>query len=274
VDKLFTDKTRNAARVKTGIPALDEMLHGGFMQGDSVMLAGSAGSGKTTLALQYLVNGVIHDNDRAVYLTFEQLPDQIYRDAQGFGWDIRRLEEQGKMQIVCTSPDLMLDGASGDGLLHDTIKEFQPQRIVIDSLSHFGMYIPESNLRREVYRMIMAFKTKGISSLLLYEAPQMMGNFLSVGDSGLSFLVDAIVLMKPVEINSSIRRLLGIIKMRGSDHDKLLREFEITSHGIEVQNPFTNYEGILTGSPHRSQIETAANSWSTAFEGAKQKHSK
>jgi len=274
MDQLVAGKIRDGGRVKTGIPAFDEMLHGGFMEGDSVMLAGSAGSGKTTLALQYLVNGTTRYNDRGVYLTFEQLPDQIYRDALGFGWDLKKLEEEGRIQLICTSPDLMLDADAGDGLLRDTIKEFQPQRIVVDSLSHFGMYVPENNLRKEVYRLIMAFKTKRISSILLWETSQIMGNTLSISDAGLSFLVDSIILLKPVEIESSMRRLLGILKMRGSDHDKRLREFEITSHGIEIQNPFTNYEGILTGSPRRSQIEAAANSWSMAFEGAKQKHAK
>jgi len=260
--------------VKTGIPEFDEMLRGGFMQGDSVLLAGCAGTGKTTLALQYLVNGVTRYNDRGVYLTFEELPDQIYRDALNFGWDLRKLEEEDRIQIVCTSPDLVLDGDAGEGLLHDTIREFQPQRIVVDSLSHFEMYIPQKDLRKEAYRLINSFKSKGISSILLWETPQIMGSSLSISDVGISFLVDAIILLKPVEIESSIRRLLGILKMRGSDHDKRLREFEITAHGVEVLNPLTNYEGILTGSPRRSQIEAAANNWALAFEGAKQKPTK
>ena len=82
-------------RVRTGIADFDAMLSGGFMRGDAVMLAGSAGSGKTTIALQYLVNGIAM-GEPGIYLTFEQMPDQIYRDALNFGWDLRKLESEGK----------------------------------------------------------------------------------------------------------------------------------------------------------------------------------
>src|SRR5438445_11126062 len=111
------------------------------------MLAGSAGSGKTTLALQYLVNGTTRYNDRGVYLTFEQLPDQIYRDALGFGWDPKKLEEEGRIELICTSPDLMLDADAGDGLLVKTIKELQPQVVVVRSVSGFRMLVLRHSLR-------------------------------------------------------------------------------------------------------------------------------
>src|SRR3989441_8749006 len=84
-------------RQKTGIVELDAMLRGGFLERDAVMVAGSAGTGKTTLSLQHLVNGITKFGEPGIYLTFEQLPDQIYRDAENFGWDLKKLEEQGKL---------------------------------------------------------------------------------------------------------------------------------------------------------------------------------
>src|SRR6266481_7515478 len=108
------------SRIRTGIQELDEMLHGGFMPGDAVMIAGSAGTGKTTLALQYLVNGVKH-GEPGIYVTFEELPDQIYRDAKNFGWDLRKMEEEDKFRVVCTSPDLMLE-SDKDSLLDDVLQ--------------------------------------------------------------------------------------------------------------------------------------------------------
>src|SRR5436309_12511756 len=76
------------------------MLRGGFMEGDAVLVAGSAGSGKTTLALQYLVNGIVKFGEPGIYLTFEQMPDQIYRDAKNFGWDLRKMEEENKFRLI------------------------------------------------------------------------------------------------------------------------------------------------------------------------------
>jgi len=242
-------------RLKTGITEFDEMLRGGFLEGDAVMVAGAAGSGKTTLALQHLVNGATKFGQNGVYVTFEQLPDQIYRDAEGFGWDLKKLEEEGKFQLICTSPDLLVTKNGAEDLLGDTIRELNPRRLVVDSLSHLQMFVPESDVRREVYRLVMFLKTKGISSVLLWENPQILGNSYSITDVGLSFMVDAIIALRAVEIESSMRRALGILKMRGSDHDKHLREYEITPHGIRVDQPFAQYEGLMSGSPRRVASE-------------------
>ncbi len=252
-DQFFSGKVREGGRVRTGITELDEMLHGGFMEGDAVMVAGSAGCGKTTLALQYLVNGV-KAGEPGVYVTFEELPDQIYRDAKNFGWNLRGLEEENKFRILCTSPSLLLE-TDGPDLLDESFRDLQPRRIVIDSLSHLAMFVKETELRREAYRLIMYLKTKGISSLMIWESPQISGGAFSVTEVGLSFLVDCIVALKPVEIESSLRKALVILKMRGSDHDKRLREFTITPNGIKIESAFTNYEGLISGSPRRIASE-------------------
>jgi len=250
---LFTSTPRLAGRVKTGIAELDEMLRGGFMEGDAVLLAGSAGTGKTTLALQYLING-IKQGEPGVYVTFEELPDQIYRDARNFGWDLRKMEEENKFRIICTSPNLLLE-SEGENLLDESLKDVRPRRIVIDSLSHLAMYVDKHDLRKEAYRLTMHLKTKGLSSLLIWESPQMTGAAFTVTEVGLSFLVDCIVVLKPVEIESSMRKALVILKMRGSDHDKRLREFEITPTGIKIESAFTEYEGVISGSPRRVASE-------------------
>jgi len=253
-------------RVRTGISDLDKMLGGGFMEGDAVLLAGSAGTGKTTLALQYLVNGVTQFGDAGIYVTFEQLPDQIYRDAKNFGWDLRKMEEQNKFRLICTSPELLLETDGGESILDGPIKEIRPRRIVIDSLSHLEMFVPERELRKEAYRLIMYLKTKGLSSLLLWESPQIIGNSFSVTEVGISFLADGIVLLRPVEIESSMRKAIGILKLRGSDHDKQLREFEITTQGIKVEASFSEYEGLMTGSPRKkATLGEAIDQFSAAF---------
>jgi circadian clock protein KaiC len=259
---LFSSIAEGGLRVKTGIADLDEMLRGGFMPGDAVMLAGSAGMGKTTLALQYLVNGV-KLGEPGIYVTFEELPDQIYRDAKNFGWDLRKMEEDNKFRIMCTSPNLLLESGE-DSLLDDVLRDIQPRRLVIDSLSHLEMFVRQGDMRQEAYRVIRYLKTRGISSMLLWESPQITGTSFSVTDLGLSFLVDCIVALKPVEIESSMRKALVVLKMRGSDHDKRLREFEITSTGIKIESAFSNYEGLITGSPRR----VASEKFMEMFRGA------
>ncbi len=105
------------------------MLSGGFLEKDAVMLAGSAGMGKTTLALQYLVNGISNYGENGIYVTFEQLPDQIYRDAQSFGWDLRKLEHENKFRLICTSPDLLFTTDTGETVLDVPIQDIKPKRI-------------------------------------------------------------------------------------------------------------------------------------------------
>jgi circadian clock protein KaiC len=136
------------------------------------------------------VNGAVLYGEPGIYVTFEQLPDQIYRDASSFGWDVRKLEEENKLRIICTSPDLILSSKNGESLLDVPIKEIRPKRIVIDSLSHLQMYIDEKDFRPEVYRLVSQLKSKGLSSILLWETGQMMGQISSTSDMGMSFLVD------------------------------------------------------------------------------------
>ena len=245
-------------RTRTGISELDEMLRGGFMTGDSAMVVGSAGTGKTILGLQYLVNGVTKFGENGIFVTFEQLPDQIYRDANNLGWDLRKIEQEDKFRLVCTSPDLLLEAHDGEHLLDEPMKQIKPQRIVIDSLTHLEMYVKEGELRKEAYRLVMYLKTKGLSSLLTWESHQLTGATTALTEIGLSFLVDCIISLRFVEIESSMRKALVVLKMRGSDHDKRLREFVITSEGIKVSSPFEMYEAILTGSPRRVAEEKFA----------------
>ena len=148
-----------------------------------------------------------------------------------------------------TSPDLMIGEGDPEALLSEPIRAVNARRVVIDSLSHLSMYSKDEDVRQQTYQIVNFFKQKGISTSLIWEFPQTLGQSFSVSELGLSFLVDAIVALKFVEIESSIRRAVVVLKMRGSDHDKSLREYQVTKDSIEVQAPSTQYQGIMSGSP-------------------------
>src|SRR5438876_11962364 len=164
------------------------------------------------------------------------------------------MEEEDKFRVICTSPNILLE-SSDDSLLEDVLRDIQPRRLVIDSLSHLELLVKNDDMRMEAYRVIRYLKTRGVSSMLLWESTQISGGSFSVTDVGLSFLVDCIIALKPVEIESSMRKALVVLKMRGSNHDKRLREFEITPTGIMIESAFMNYEGVMTGSPGRVATE-------------------
>jgi circadian clock protein KaiC len=258
--------TNQQNRLKTGVPELDRMLSGGLMRNDTVLLAGSAGTGKSTMGIQYLRQGAA-DGEPGIYLTFEELPDQIYRDAANFGWDLKKLEKEGLLRVVCTSPDTLLEPQGLQAVLQEPIKDIHPRRIVIDSLSHFSMFVEPKDLRLQIYQDVMFFKAKEISSLLIWETTQVGGQSFAVSDVGVSFLSDAIILLKMIEIDSSLRRGIVVIKMRGSQHDPTRREYQITPSGVKILGTFENYQGLMAGNPTRSGAEKFADLFGKAAKG-------
>jgi len=250
------------SKVSTGIEGLDEMLKGGLMKGDVTVVAGSPGTGKTVIGLQFLVSGASKFGENGIYVSFEQLPQQIYRDAKSFGWDLRKLEEDGKLKVVCTSPALVLER---EGLalekkapryfLDDYVEEIGAQRVVVDPINYLEMAVRDPMaLRQEVYTFTNYLKMNSLTSILTHEIPSIIGGELRVSDFGLGFIVDGVILLRFVEVESSVKKALAILKMRGSDHEKSLREFDITGKGIEVKGEFKGKEGVLTGSARSSAL--------------------
>ncbi len=239
-------------RAKFGVSGLDDLLGGGLIRGDSALLAGSAGSGKTTLGTQFLVEG-IKAGENGVYVTFEELPDQLYRDSANFGWDLKEFERAGKLRVVCTSPGLLLDPEVAEAILGRAIKETDAKRIVFDSLSHLATFTDEKTLRLRAYSLLMLLKRYKMTSVMLWEVSQLIGPSFAVTDMGLSFLLDSIILLRPVEIEGSIRRALVVLKIRGSAHDGSLRSYEITGSGVRVGQRFADYSGVLSGTPTKAE---------------------
>ena len=239
-------------RVKTGIPGLDEMLHGGFLPQTANLVEGAPGTGKTTLGMQFIYNGITQYDEPGLIITFEEFPQQYYHDAEVFGWNFRKLEAQGRLKVIMTSPEVTRhDLESVGGMIETATTEIGARRILVDSLSQFERLTTDPmELRSLQYGFINALKREGLTSVLTRESPALFGQAEDACDS-LAFIADSYLLLRFVEIESAIRKALLVLKLRGSDHAKDIRQFEITPHGIEVQARFEGREGIMSGSPRR-----------------------
>lgn len=253
-------------RLSTGVAGLDQMLQGGFPQGSITLIAGGAGAGKTLLSLHFAKSG-IERGEPCVLVTFQETPSHLRALARGFGWDLGKWEEEGLLKILYTSPvELVVDQHTAH--IKETILDLGARRVVIDGLKDIEMATPDKVRYKDyVYSLANFFRAQGITSLLTNEIPELFGT-LTLSEHGVSFISDNVILLRYVELGSAITRAISVLKMRGSDHDKSLREYRITSAGMEVLKPFEGVEGILGGTP------TARRAAEAEFEALLKKMSK
>jgi circadian clock protein KaiC len=228
------------------------MLQGGYLPQTANLVEGAPGTGKTTLGMQFIYHGIAACGEPGLILTFEEFPQQYYEDAASFGWDFRQMERNGKLRIVMTSPEVSkADLEQVGGRIEGLVQEIGAKRILVDSLSHFERLSESpSELRSVVYGFVNALKREGLTAVLTRESMALLGE-AEGADDALAFLVDSYTLLRYVEIESAVHKALLVLKMRGSDHDKDIRQFAITSRGVEVSATFEGREGIMSGSPRR-----------------------
>jgi circadian clock protein KaiC len=239
-------------RVQTGIRGLDEMLSGGFLPQTANLVEGAPGTGKTTIGMQFIFNGITKFNEPGLIITFEEFPQQYYHDAATFGWDFRWLEKDGKLKVIMTSPEVSrLDVESVGGMIETSITQMGARRVLVDSITHFERLTQDPvELRSLQYSFINGLKREGLTSLLTRESHTLPGE-VPQEENDIGFVVDSYLLLRYVEIESMIHKALLVLKMRGSEHAKDIRQFEITDQGVEVRSKFEGREGIMSGNPRR-----------------------
>ena len=249
-------------RVPFGIKALDKMISGGLLRGSANLLEGAPGTGKTTLAMQYIYNGITQFKEPGLIITFEEFPQQYYHDAMQFGWDFKKLEEQKQLKLVFSDPQTTLaEFDKMDGEFVSLVEEMGIKRVVIDSMTHFESIVEDQYDLREIEtRLINSLKREGVTSILLRENDNLLGQVSHVS-SKIPFIVDSYTLLRYVEIDSAIEKALCILKMRGSDHHKDIRCFRITAKGIEVESKFSGREGIMSGITHSTPQDAFVNAF-------------
>jgi len=242
-------------RTKTGIQGLDKALSGGIPQGNVVLVSGGAGTGKSTFCLQFAVNGASLFGEKSLYLSTEQNKKELFRQADGFGWNLADLESKQLLKLV------YFDITAGDSFLekiHALVQEFQPKRIVIDSLTTltdsmlvsdvldgkgFSMVkvaetvspIPRSEKiisKTLLYHLFKEIKQHGVTTLLTTELPEELKQLSADGIS--EFIADGVVEMQFLGIGGMDSRSIRIRKMRYSSHEKNYIPYEIRNSGIEL----------------------------------------
>ena len=233
-------------RVATGITGLDSMLGGGFIPGSANLVRGAPGTGKTLLGLQFLVHGTTQ-KEPGLLISFEEFPHSLHNDAESLGWNLHALEEQGLLHLFFTSPQVLLDSLSSpDSSLAELFREKGIRRVLVDSVTHFTRVTNDPLELRDIYNSVVnALKREGATSILLAEEGRGESPVTERGQ--LSFVVDTLILLRYVEIESAIQRAIAVLKMRGSEHAKEIRHLEIQRGGVSVFGVFENRESILSG---------------------------
>ena len=239
-------------RVTSGSKELDNMCGGGFFR-DSILLAsGATGTGKTLLSTEFLAGGV-KAGDRSLLFAFEESREQLFRNATGWGIDFEKMEKEGKLKVVCLYPET---AGLEDHLLNikKVIDDFDPQRISVDSLSALERVSTVKGFREFVISITSYIKEKQMTGLFTSTTPTLMGG-TSITEAHISTITDSIILLRYVESYGEMRRGLTVLKMRGSKHEKNIREFMIDNKGMHIGKPFRDISGIISGNTLQSNVQ-------------------
>lgn len=240
-------------RLSMGIPELDKMMGGGILEGDSILIAGPSGVGKSVLATHFMAEG-LRRGEPGILAVFEERPKGYLDRAGSFGLNLKRPQENGKLEILYDRPvDLSVDETMQE--LLDAIERVGAKRLVIDSLVGFEMALApgyREDFRESLYRLVRALTGAGLTVLSTVEVEDTF-TALPLSHHTISFLTDDIIRMRYVEIEGQLRKVLLVAKMRRSDHSKDIREYVITGKGVIVIHPRrTDYDGLTTGIPQRT----------------------
>jgi len=236
-------------RLSCGVPELDAMMGGGVPEGDSLLVAGPSGAGKSVFATQFIAEG-LRNGEPGIVAIFEERPEEYAGRAASLGMDFATPQRDGLLTIIYLRPlDLSVDETMRE--IIDAVERTGATRVVIDSLAGFEMALAPSfrtDFRESLYRMIGALTRTGVTIVSTVEVTESFTE-LSLSPYSISFLSDDIIRLRYVEIDGQLRKVLMVIKMRGGDHSKDIREYDVTSEGLRIGPRLGGYRGLITGVP-------------------------
>lgn len=246
------EQSSKPRRLSTGVPELDKMMNGGILEGDSMLIAGPSGTGKSAIATQFIAEG-IRQGEACIAAVFEERPKGYVARAGSFGLDLETPQKTGQLEILYLRPlDLSVDETMQEIL--DAVTRLNAKRLTIDSLVGFEMALApdfRDDFRESLYRMIAALTGAGVTIISTVEIEDTFTSML-FSHYTISFLTDDIIRLRYVEIDGQLRKVMIVIKMRGGNHSKDIREYVITDEGVVVIGPRqTDYVRLTTGLPER-----------------------
>jgi circadian clock protein KaiC len=252
-EHLEDGKKNGKGRLSTGIPGLDELMGGGIPSGDSLVLAGPTGTGKTTFAMKFVAAG-LQVGEPAVIAIFEEHPDMYLERAKSVEVDLQDAIKQNKLRIIYLRPlDLSVDETLEE--IRTSVQAIGAKRVVIDSISGFEMALAPAfreDFRESLYRLIGALTGLGVTMFSTVEVVEKEGSTgLQLTGYQVSFLTDDIVSQRYVEIEGELKKALVVVKMRGSAHSREFRTYELTATGVQLGESLRDFDGIITGMPTR-----------------------
>ena len=245
VTSLKLEKAVSSERIQTGIKALDNMMGGkGFFRGASILVSGTAGTGKTSIAA-YFANQCCVNKERCIYFAFEESPLQIVRNMRSINIDMDKHIKAGLLQFRSARPTL-------HGLemhlvsIHKEIRKFNPSVVILDPITNFVNVGSVGEVKNMLIRLIDFLQVKQIT--VMFTALALNTNVTEQTDEGVSSLVDTWLLVKDIEFNGERNRGIYVMKSRGMKHSNQVREFIITDNGLNLVDVYIGPDGILTGS--------------------------
>ena len=250
ITSLSLESEVSAQRVSSGIPALDAMLGGkGFFRGSSILISGTAGTGKTSLAA-YFANETCKRREKCIYFAFEESPQQIIRNMQSIKVDLKAHMDKGLLEMHAARPTL--NGLEMHLLaIHKHVKRFKPRAVIIDPITNLVTVGSVSEVKSMLIRLIDFLQKEQIT--VLFTALSLNTIINEQTDEGVSSLVDAWLLVRDIESNGERNRGMYIMKSRGMKHSNQVREFVITDEGLDLVDVYLGSDGVLTGSAREAQ---------------------
>ena len=234
-------------RLPSGNAELDDLLEGGPLRGSSMVITGAPGTGKTTLALQYVCAAAARGERTVIYEFEERLATMVAR-ARSVGMDLESHMRSGRLTLRQIDPAELSPGEFTQ-LVRDEVDVADPASIVmIDSLNGYLLAMPEEKqLLLQMHELLAYLNQKGVTAVILHPQQNLFGPMQTAVN--VSYLADVVLMLRYFEAGGRVRKALSAVKNRGGAHEDTIREFRIDDKGVSIGEALTDFHGVLTGTP-------------------------